>query len=63
MSHPGFTPGQSAQCIPDHVRHGTSTVCAALNIATRFDKLAITYGAGVTLCAILTWVRLLGDTT
>ena len=32
-------------------------------IATRFDKLAITYRAGVTLCAILTWVRLLGDTT
>ncbi|UWF78637.1 transposase [Microbacterium sp. EF45047] len=31
-------------------------------IATRFDKLAITYRAGVTLCAILTWVRLLGDT-
>ena len=27
-------------------------------IATRFDKLAITYRAGVTLCAILTWVRL-----
>jgi transposase len=31
-------------------------------IATRFDKLAITYRAGVALCAILTWVRLLGDT-
>lgn len=31
-------------------------------IATRFDKLAITYRAGVTLCAILTWARLLGDT-
>jgi len=31
-------------------------------IATRFDKLAITYRAGATLCAILTWVRLLGDT-
>lgn len=31
-------------------------------IATRFDKLAITYRAGITLCAILTWVRLLGDT-
>jgi transposase len=31
-------------------------------IATRFDKLAITYRAGVTLCGILTWVRLLGDT-
>jgi transposase len=31
-------------------------------IATRFDKLAITYRAGVTLCAILTWVRLMGDT-
>lgn len=31
-------------------------------IATRFDKLAITYRAGVTLCAILTWTRLLGDT-
>jgi transposase len=31
-------------------------------IATRFDKLAITYRAGITLCAILTWVRLMGDT-
>lgn len=31
-------------------------------IATRIDKLAITYGAGVNLCAILTWVRPLGDT-
>lgn len=30
-------------------------------IATRFDKLAITYRAGATLCAILTWVRLTGD--
>lgn len=26
-------------------------------IATRYDKLAITYRAGVTLCAILTWLR------
>ena len=32
-------------------------------VATRYDKLAITYRAGITLCAILTWVRLLGDTT
>lgn len=31
-------------------------------IATRFDKLAITYRAGVTLCAVLNWTRLLGDT-
>ena len=31
-------------------------------IATRYDKLAITYRAGVTLCTILTWTRLLGDT-
>ncbi|MCG7415433.1 MULTISPECIES: IS5 family transposase [Microbacterium] len=28
-------------------------------IATRFDKLAITYRAGLALCAILTWTRLL----
>lgn len=27
-------------------------------IATRFDKLAITYRAGLALCAILTWTRL-----
>lgn len=27
-------------------------------IATRFDKLAITYRAGSSLCAILTWTRL-----
>jgi len=31
-------------------------------IATRFDKLAITYRAGIILCAILTWTRLLRDT-
>lgn len=29
-------------------------------IATRFDKLAITYRAGLTLCAILTWIHLKG---
>jgi transposase len=28
-------------------------------IATRFDKLAITYRAGLALCALLTWTRLL----
>lgn len=27
-------------------------------IATRYDKLAITYCAGIRLCAILTWSRL-----
>ena len=31
-------------------------------LATRCDKLAITYRAAVTLCAILTWLRTLGDT-
>ena len=31
-------------------------------LATRYDKLAITYRAAVTLCAILTWLRRLGDT-
>lgn len=31
-------------------------------IATRYDKLAITYRADVTLCAILTGDRLMGDT-
>ena len=31
-------------------------------LATRYDKLAITYRAAVTLCSILSWVRLLGDT-
>ncbi|GAA2067842.1 hypothetical protein GCM10009820_37510 [Leifsonia soli] len=29
-------------------------------IATRFDKLAITYRGGVTFCAILTWVGRFG---
>ena len=27
-------------------------------LATRYDKLAITYRAAVTICAILTWLRL-----
>ena len=31
-------------------------------LATRYDKLAITYRAAVTLCAVLTWLRTLGDT-
>lgn len=31
-------------------------------LVTRYDKLAITYRAAVTLCAILTWLRALGDT-
>lgn len=31
-------------------------------LATRYDKLAINYRAAVTLCAILTWIRRLGDT-
>uniref|UniRef100_UPI00352A0D17 IS5 family transposase n=1 Tax=Dietzia sp. oral taxon 368 TaxID=712270 RepID=UPI00352A0D17 len=31
-------------------------------LATRYDKLAITYRAAVTLCAILTWLRHLGET-
>ena len=31
-------------------------------LATRYDTLAITYRAAVTLCAILTWLRRLGDT-
>ncbi|WP_374214079.1 IS5 family transposase [Rhodococcus pyridinivorans] len=31
-------------------------------LATRYDKLAITYRAAVTLCSILAWVRLMGDT-
>jgi len=31
-------------------------------LATRYDKLAITYRAAVTLCAILSWLRHMGDT-
>ncbi len=31
-------------------------------IATRFDKLVLTYRAGVTICAILTWLRQMRDT-
>ncbi|RLP67539.1 IS5/IS1182 family transposase, partial [Mycetocola reblochoni] len=31
-------------------------------IATRYDKLAITYRAGAVLHACLTWATLLGDT-
>ncbi|MDJ1372639.1 IS5/IS1182 family transposase, partial [Gulosibacter molinativorax] len=30
-------------------------------IATRYDKLAITYRAGAVLHAVLTWATLLGD--
>ena len=31
-------------------------------LATRYDKLAITYRGGVVLAAIVTWLRALGDT-
>ena len=31
-------------------------------IATRYDKLAITYRGGVVLAAIIIWLRQLGDT-
>lgn len=31
-------------------------------LATRYDKLAITYRAAVVLSACITWTRLLGDT-
>lgn len=34
----------------------------ARGIATRYDKLAITYRAGAVLHAYLTWATLLGDT-
>ena len=30
-------------------------------IATRYDKLAITYRAGVLLAAVLSWTQILGD--
>ncbi|UGT60388.1 transposase [Nocardia asteroides] len=32
-------------------------------VATRFDKLAHTYHAGVVLALIIEWLRALGDTT
>lgn len=31
------------------------------DLATRYGKLAIIYRAAVTLCAILTWLRVLSD--
>jgi len=31
-------------------------------LATRYDKLALTYRGGVVLGAIITWLRELGDT-
>ena len=31
-------------------------------LATRYDKLALTYRGGVVLAAIVTWLRVLGDT-
>lgn len=31
-------------------------------LATRYDKLAIVYRGAVVVCAILTWLRALGDT-
>ena len=37
----------------------TMRFCA---VATRYDKLAITYRAAVTISAILTWLRHMGDT-
>lgn len=31
-------------------------------LATRYDKLAVTYRAAVVLAAVLTWLHILGDT-
>ncbi|WP_197085747.1 IS5 family transposase [Corynebacterium comes] len=31
-------------------------------LATRYDKLAVVYRGAVVLCAVLTWLRALGDT-
>ncbi|MDR7172626.1 transposase [Nocardia kruczakiae] len=32
-------------------------------VATRYDKLALTYRAGFTLALIVEWLKSLGDTT
>ncbi|MBF6174732.1 transposase, partial [Nocardia blacklockiae] len=32
-------------------------------VATRYDKLAITYRAGFVLALVVEWLKLLGDTT
>ena len=72
----GFDRAWTARCPPaDHPGSTSTPIGAATSferffalakqwrgIATRYDKLAITYRAGVTLCAILTWTRLIADT-
>ncbi|WP_374108923.1 transposase [Pseudonocardia sp. ICBG1293] len=44
------------------VERGFCEVKQWRGLATRYDKLALTYRGGVALKAIVTWLRTLGDT-
>lgn len=57
--HGGRPPGFDAQAYRGRnvVERYFALVKQWRGLATRYDKLAITYRAAVTLCAILTWLR------
>lgn len=44
------------------VERGSCTVKQWRGLATRYDKLALTFRGGAVLKAIVTWLRALGDT-
>lgn len=60
----GRPPGFDAEAYKDRnvVERSFALVKQWRGIATRYDKLAITYRAGAVLHAALTWATLLGDT-
>ena len=43
--------------LDEQAYRGRNVVERYFALATRYDKLAITYRAAVTICAILTWLR------
>ncbi len=60
----GRPPGFDAEAYKDRnvVERSFALVKQWRGVATRYDKLAITYRAGAVLHACLTWATLLGDT-
>ena len=61
-SHGGHSPGMDAHRGRNVIERFGALATQWRGIATHFDKRAITYRAGITLCAILIWERPLGDT-
>lgn len=63
-SHDGRTPNFDEIAYKAHnvVERYFALAKQRRGIATCFDKPAITYRAGVTICVTLTWLQVTGDT-